>query len=242
MVELHSGSIVIDDVIQNQWLWTIKSTAPMISGKHKRYRTCGPSLCCRSDSPGPGSLPRYHQVSSEAIIIISFQESIPDLQVQCWSVWCAHWRGGVESPRAGKSEEKGAVSIKVDWWHDPRWQTTLPNWWWQWKLRGRTSLLGKSNFSVWRELCSGGDLNYLRQQMLYLNIPSIIVCLTNSVCFVAFQTTFYRNKILLLDEATASVDVETDHAIQSTIKVKSASDKNENTFTRQGGKMYTDHK
>ena len=61
----------------------------------------------------------------------------------------------------------------------------------------------------------------------------IIVCLTNSVCFVAFQTTFYRNKILLLDEATASVDVETDHAIQSTIKVKSASDKNENTFTRQ---------
>ena len=78
--------------------------------------------------------------------------------------------------------------------------------------------------------------------MLYLNIPSIIVCLTNSVCFVAFKTTFYRNKILLLDEATASVDVETDHAIQSTIKVKSASDKNENTFTRQGGKMYTDHK
>ena len=59
-----------------------------------------------------------------------------------------------------------------------------------------------------------------------------IVCLTNSVCFVAFQTYFYRNKILLLDEATASVDVETDHAIQSTIKVKSASDKNENTFTR----------
>ena len=70
MVELHSGSIVIDDVIQNQWLWTIKSTAPMILGKHKRDRTCGPSLCCRSDSTGPGSLPRHHQVNSEAIIIL----------------------------------------------------------------------------------------------------------------------------------------------------------------------------
>ena len=102
MVELHSGSIIVDDVIQNDWATEL--TGPIFAGEHQRDRAGGPEICNRCHPPGPRPLPRHHQVNWRPEVF-SKTESF---QVQHWPFWCTHGWGGVESHWAGKSEEEGS--------------------------------------------------------------------------------------------------------------------------------------
>ena len=123
MVELHSGSIIVDDVIQNDWATEL--TGPIFAGEHQRDRAGGPEICNRCHPPGPRPLPRHHQVNWRPEVF----SKTDTFQVQRWPFWCTHGWGGVESHWAGKSEEEGFGNHYFLFQHfETFWTWTLKFW------------------------------------------------------------------------------------------------------------------